>query len=692
MVILLFSALFWVPSLALVAADSDELTFAIETVDKQGVHESSTAIAVDSSDRPHICYVKDVYFDGGGSTELRYARYNGSSWKVETVDGVLDFSYGSCSLVLDSNGYPHIGYEDAGVLKYAYLDGSSWVIEIVDTKGHFAKPSLAMDSQSNPHISYLEGDSRDLKYARSNGLSWLIETIDSFGRTDWSQSIALDSDDNPHIVCNFDSMGIDWIFHAYFNGTSWVTETVGSGYHVSMAIDSLDNIHVSCARAEGLGYHFYKGTTWITQIVADTIGDYVLDTSIALGSHGDPYIAYWERSGYDLKLAYYSDASWNVRIVDSAGSVGPGNSIALDSRDYPHITYLRMYMFRPGDLKHAFAGISPIASFTYSPSEPVGIVSFDASTSYDPDGTIVSYAWDFGDGTTIAETDPLTTHVYMTAGNYTVVLSVTDSDGFKETTTQFVTTAKLFSTISISLSSSTSYVGFNVGIIGNLTYNETSLSGVPILLSYSVTRGESWNDISLINTVSDGSYLAVWMPSATGNYIVRAAWSGNATYWGVNTTVSFAVIPFKEQNVFTVTSNSTISELAFNSTSRELSFTVTYPWGRTGYAKVHIAKTLVENIADVKAYLDGDQINYTTALLSDSWLLHLTYLHSTHKITIDLGQLSTPFIETPLGKVLIFGVPITAIAILALFLLRKSMHKLLEPRKTKSSETEKPKK
>jgi len=42
----------------------------------------------------------------------------------------------------------------------------------------------------------------------------------------------------------------------------------------------------------------------------------------------------------------------------------------------------------------------PIASFTYTPKNPMvgGNIEFDTSASYDPDGYIVSYEWDFGDG------------------------------------------------------------------------------------------------------------------------------------------------------------------------------------------------------------------------------------------------------------------------------------------------------
>jgi len=71
------------------------------------------------------------------------------------------------------------------------------------------------------------------------------------------------------------------------------------------------------------------------------------------------------------------------------------------------------------------------ASFTYSPTSPtVGQnVTFDASNSYAPNGTIVSYSWDFGDGTSTIETVPTTTHVFWNASIFEVTLTVTDGSG-----------------------------------------------------------------------------------------------------------------------------------------------------------------------------------------------------------------------------------------------------------------------
>jgi len=71
----------------------------------------------------------------------------------------------------------------------------------------------------------------------------------------------------------------------------------------------------------------------------------------------------------------------------------------------------------------------PRAQFTFSPQNPRPgeTVHFDASPSYDPDGQIVKYDWDFGDGATAS--GPTTAHKYAQEGSFTVTLTVTDDEG-----------------------------------------------------------------------------------------------------------------------------------------------------------------------------------------------------------------------------------------------------------------------
>jgi PKD repeat protein len=86
-------------------------------------------------------------------------------------------------------------------------------------------------------------------------------------------------------------------------------------------------------------------------------------------------------------------------------------------------------------------GTGPSASFTYAWSGTGGVgvpVAFDASASSSPAG-LVSYVWDFGDGT--AGSGVGAQHVYSTAGTYAVRLTVTDKKGQTAWTTQNVTVA-----------------------------------------------------------------------------------------------------------------------------------------------------------------------------------------------------------------------------------------------------------
>ena len=77
----------------------------------------------------------------------------------------------------------------------------------------------------------------------------------------------------------------------------------------------------------------------------------------------------------------------------------------------------------------AATSVAPVAVASASPlSGNVPLkVGFSSNGSSDSDGTLVAYAWDFGDGTKSAEPNPL--HTYSTAGTYKAVLTVSDSQG-----------------------------------------------------------------------------------------------------------------------------------------------------------------------------------------------------------------------------------------------------------------------
>src|SRR5438876_5474600 len=72
---------------------------------------------------------------------------------------------------------------------------------------------------------------------------------------------------------------------------------------------------------------------------------------------------------------------------------------------------------------------APVARATATPASgyaPLS-VSFSSALSSDSDGSIQSYSWLFGDGTTSTLANP--SHTYSTKGNYTATLVVTDNGG-----------------------------------------------------------------------------------------------------------------------------------------------------------------------------------------------------------------------------------------------------------------------
>ena len=94
--------------------------------------------------------------------------------------------------------------------------------------------------------------------------------------------------------------------------------------------------------------------------------------------------------------------------------------------------------------------------------------------------------------------------------------------------------------LSLSLDSEMSLLGFKVTLTETLESNGTAIGGASVLLSYSFTGGESWSDIAMAETTADGSYSAVWVPSAIplflSSQLIRQKYNaenyrGGGPYW-----------------------------------------------------------------------------------------------------------------------------------------------------------------
>jgi PKD repeat protein len=133
------------------------------------------------------------------------------------------------------------------------------------------------------------------------------------------------------------------------------------------------------------------------------------------------YSGYWRLGG---------DSSWGG---DSPWFAGYLDEAAVYSSELTADQVKAHYRAGGGTV----ANVPPTGAFT---ATSTGLkVAFDASSSTDSDGTISSYSWDFGDGSTGSGVSP--SHSYASDGTYAVALTVTDDRGGQSVVTHAVTVA-----------------------------------------------------------------------------------------------------------------------------------------------------------------------------------------------------------------------------------------------------------
>ena len=193
--------------------------------------------------------------------------------------------------------------------------------------------------------------------------------------------------------------------------------------------------------------------------------------------------------------------------------------------------------------------------------------------------------------------------------------------------------------MSISTSAESTELGYILDFNGALINPEGEpLVDKQIILSYMIPGTAVWNPFSSVTTDGNGVFSASWIPTATGNFMVKTEWQGDENYSAAYNVKNVSVLRGNEENVFMAESNSTLSALSLNSTSNEISFSVSGLSGTAGYVRFLISKALLQDSADLKVYKDGALINCTVTSVGDQTVLYIVYSHSSHEIRISLPE------------------------------------------------------
>jgi len=158
----------------------------------------------------------------------------------------------------------------------------------------------------------------------------------------------------------------------------------------------------------------------------------------------------------------------------------------------------------------------PVPAYGFPPTSAiqVGIVAgqwiaFDASRSTDPDGTVVSYQWTFGDGSSLVTSAPSATHTYASPGNYTASVVAVDNDGFPG--------AAASTNVSVSASS----LPTGMSLSPSSVRGGSSATGT---ITLSSTAG-TWINLSSSNpaVASVSNSIMVRAGSSSGNFTIRTS-------------------------------------------------------------------------------------------------------------------------------------------------------------------------
>ena len=132
--------------------------------------------------------------------------------------------------------------------------------------------------------------------------------------------------------------------------------------------------------------------------------------------------------------------------------------------------------------------------------------------------------------------------------------------------------------------------------------------GDTVVLYYTFRGISSWVPITSDRADGSGNYSVTWTPPATGDYVLRAEWAGNATHGPANSTAGLS----------------------------------TGQAGTRGYARITVAKSLIPNSSRVGVYVDWVEKGFSMLPMDDSWVLALDYPHSAHRVMVYLDVTLVP--------------------------------------------------
>ena len=185
---------------------------------------------------------------------------------------------------------------------------------------------------------------------------WYIEVVDDTYYT-VGTSLELDDSGYPHLAYNIGESPA-YIIYTYWDGYRWHQDTACAGdylQHPSLVLDRLNYPHIAYSGGgEYVGYVYWDGSEWHVEEIdwIDSGFDSIGRPSLALDSNDYPCVTYYFHDwgyGFFTLYKYWDGFDWHRMVVDvEQDYTYVSLSLAIDNLDYPHVSYIKI-----GCLKYA---------------------------------------------------------------------------------------------------------------------------------------------------------------------------------------------------------------------------------------------------------------------------------------------------------------------------------------------------
>jgi PKD repeat protein len=261
----------------------------------------------------------------------------------------------------------------------------------------------------------------------------------------------------------------------------------------------------------------------------------VLATGGFLDAQSAPTLDWTENSG--SIVTGYAVTIDGVRVDERLTPLGPGGacgcSIVLPFSGGRHVIIVSAYN-SSGETASAPLTVGPIANaggpYSVQSGTPLAV---NASGSTAPTGSLVSYSWHWGDGSSdTTASSPQASHTYAASGTFTITLTVTDNAG---ATSQATTTATVQATSIPPPVVPPPVVSLTTPAGGSTFVAPATIALAATATGGSVTKVAFYAGSSLLGTITSAPYSMTWTNVGAGTYSLTAVATNNG---GVSTTSS----------------------------------------------------------------------------------------------------------------------------------------------------------